>query len=381
MISQSEIFNLSKNVSWGIRKRFADGKVSLPYGQFLGYEKGKDNLPQIVEEEARTIRRIYQMYLEGMTPSLVGRVLTSENIKTPGGKDLWHSTTVKSILTNEKYMGQAILQKCFTVDYLTKKQKKNEGEIPQYHVENSHPAIVSPQVFEMVQDEFKRRKEGASTTRADSCFSSKLVCCECGGFYGRKVWHSTDKYKTVVWHCNAKFQKRTYCKTPHIKEEAVKEAFVQAVNSLIKEKEDVIKDYEKLLYDTTDVKNLWKKEEKLLYRCKELEQQLESLIAENACRALDQKEYQEKYDILASKHNALQRERKELASRIESKKAQKNQIDVFITELRQRETLLTEFDEPLWKVIVRSAEIGNSGNIVFSFKDGTTLPWELESIR
>lgn len=377
-ISQSESFGLSKNISWGIRKRFADGKVSLPYGQFLGYEKGEDNLPQIIEEEAKIVRRIYQMFLEGMSPSLIGRVITSEKIPTPGGKEIWRSTTVKSILTNEKYMGHAILQKCFTVDYLTKKQKKNEGEVPQYYVENSHPAIISPQVFEMVQAEIKRRAEGGSSTRADSCFSSRLVCSECGNFYGRKIWHSTNKYRAVVWHCNAKFQKKTYCKTPHLKEEAVKVAFTEAVNSMIKEKEELIANCEKLLYDTTDVKNLTKKDERLLKMCKGLEQQLESLIAENACRAIDQKEYQEKYDTLAYKHNAFQRQRKELASKIESKKAQQNQIDIFIKELRQRKTMLTEFDENLWKTIIRSAQIGQEGSIIFSFKDGTTLPWQME---
>lgn len=129
----------------------------MPYGQFLGYEKGEDNLPKIVEEEAQVVRRIYKQFLEGKTPSGIAKILTEEKVPSPGGKELWYVSTVRSILTNEKYKGDAILQKAITVDFLTKKKKKNEGEIPQYYVENSHPSIVSPEVFEQVQYELKAR--------------------------------------------------------------------------------------------------------------------------------------------------------------------------------------------------------------------------------
>ena len=144
MIRQEESRSISENVTWGQRKRFADGKVSLPYGQFLGYEKGEDNTPRIVEKEAEIIRRIYKLFLEGKTPSAVARCLTEEGYPTPSGKKVWQPSTVKSILQNEKYKGDAILQKSYTVDFLTKKKKINEGELPQYYVENSHPAIITP---------------------------------------------------------------------------------------------------------------------------------------------------------------------------------------------------------------------------------------------
>lgn len=197
-LAQEESRSISENVTWGQRKRFADGKVSLPYKQFLGYEKGEDGFPKIVEEQAKIVRIIYKLFLEGHTPSGVARLLTAQGILTPSGKQKWQSSTVKSILTNEKYKGDAILQKKYTVDFLTKKQKVNEGEVPQYYVENSHPAIITPEVFDIVQHEMNRRKAIGYTSRT-SCFSSKIICGECGGFYGSKVWHSTSKYRRTIW--------------------------------------------------------------------------------------------------------------------------------------------------------------------------------------
>lgn len=165
-LAQEESRSISENVTWGQRERFADGKVSLPYKHFLGYKRGENGLPEIVPEEAEIIRLIYRSFINGMTPYRIAKILTDKGIPTPGGKTKWQSSTIESILTNEKYKGSALLQKQFTVDFLTKKRKINEGEIPQYYIENSHEAIISPDEFELVQAEFLRRKSigGNSTT-------------------------------------------------------------------------------------------------------------------------------------------------------------------------------------------------------------------------
>jgi DNA invertase Pin-like site-specific DNA recombinase len=127
---QEESRSISENVTWGQRKRFADGKVSMPYKRFLGYEKGGDGSPEIVEIEAEIVRMIYRMFMEGKTPSIIARQLTTSGIPSPGGEKKWQVATVDSILTNEKYKGDALLQKHFTVDFLSKKIKENEGEVP-----------------------------------------------------------------------------------------------------------------------------------------------------------------------------------------------------------------------------------------------------------
>ena len=180
-------------MTWGKRKSFADGKINLPYKKFLGYEKGADGLPQIIEDQAKTVRLIYKLFLEGKTPSAISRYLMNEKIPTPGGKVKWSVSTILSILQNEKYKGDAVLQKNYTVDFLTKKKKSNEGENPQYYDENSHPAIISPEVYDLVQHELKKRKQEKGYKTSASAFSGKIVCGECGSFYGSKVWHSTSK--------------------------------------------------------------------------------------------------------------------------------------------------------------------------------------------
>ena len=232
-LAQEESRSISENVTWGQRKRFSDGKVSLPYKQFLGYEKGSDGFPKIVPEEAAIIRRIYSSFMSGKTPFTIAKMLTSEGIATPSGKSLWQASTIESILTNEKYRGSALLQKSFTVDFLTKKKKANEGELTQFYIENSHDAIIPPEEFEMVQAEFARRKALGKAYNCKSIFTARLVCECCGGYFGSKVWHSTSKYRRVIWQCNKKFKNGDKCTTPHLYEDYIKESFVTAMNKIL----------------------------------------------------------------------------------------------------------------------------------------------------
>ena len=196
-LAQEEARSLSLNVTWGQRKRFSDGKVSMPYARFLGYEKGPDGTPKIVESEAKTVRRIYRLYLNGTTVRDICRALTSQGIPTPGGKTQWAVSTVMSILQNEKYAGNALLQKKFTIDYLSKRSIKNEGQVPQYFVTDSHPAIVTVEMFDMVQAEIARNRELGKVRSNASCFSDRVFCGACGEAFGPKTWNSNDKYRRV----------------------------------------------------------------------------------------------------------------------------------------------------------------------------------------
>ena len=126
-LAQEESRSISENCTWGQRKRFADGKVNMPYGQFLGYRKGPDGLPEIDPEEAETVRFIYRLFMGGKTVNAIAKILTEAGVPTPRKKARWQDKTVESILTNEKYSGDAVLQKSFTVDFLSKKMKKNEA--------------------------------------------------------------------------------------------------------------------------------------------------------------------------------------------------------------------------------------------------------------
>ena len=183
-LAQEESRSISENVKWGHRKRFADGKVTVPFGHFLGYKRGEDGNLVIDEEQAVIVKRIYREYLSGSTAVAIAKGLTNDGIETPGHKQKWHASTVRSILTNEKYKGEALLQKYYTPDFLTKKQKVNNGEIQQYYVENNHPAIIEPEIFEMVRIEKDRRLMLNGKYSGTDILTSRIKCGECGGSYG-----------------------------------------------------------------------------------------------------------------------------------------------------------------------------------------------------
>lgn len=202
-LAQEESRSISENVTWGQRKRMADGKVSLAYSRFLGYDKGADKYTMVInEEQAVTVRRIFRMFLQGYTPHKIAALLTEKGIPSPCGCDSWSGMTVRRMLSNEKYKGDALLQKQFTVDYLRKKMKKNEGELPQYYVEEDHEPIISPWLFDYVQERLNARFEIGNTRYSGvTLFSSKLLCGKCNSTYGPRPWHSTS-YNNLVWQCH-----------------------------------------------------------------------------------------------------------------------------------------------------------------------------------
>jgi DNA invertase Pin-like site-specific DNA recombinase len=256
-IAQEESRSISENCTWGQRKRISDGKITIPYSRFLGYDKGdEDGTLKINEDEAVTVRRIYKLFLEGYSYHRIAKTLTNKGVPTPSGKEKWNGGSVQSILTNVKYKGDALLQKRFTVNFLTKKQKLNEGEIPQYYVENSHPAIIEPAVFELVQQEIERRKSGDGKYSGTGLFANKIKCGCCNSWFGSKVWHSTSKYKRTIYQCNSKFKNAEKCSTPHLDEETIKRLFVKAVNKLLADKDDIIADFELIktvIFDTAEL--------------------------------------------------------------------------------------------------------------------------------
>ena len=153
-------------------------------------------------------------------------------------------STVKSILTNEKYKGDALLQKTYTDDFLTKRKKINKGEVQQYYVKNNHEAIIEPDIFDSVQKMMQATARGKNRQSSVSIFSSKIKCGECESWYGSKVWHSNDKYRRVIWQCNHKFDNDRKCATPHLDENQIKQAFISAMNKMISNKKQIIADFE-----------------------------------------------------------------------------------------------------------------------------------------
>ena len=372
-IAQEEARNISENVTWGHRKRFADGKIMIAYKSFLGYDRGENGMPVINPEEAKTVRLIYKMFLEGKTPYMIASYLDEHKIPTPMGKPKWHTNTVVSILTNEKYKGDALLQKEFTVDYLTKKKKRNEGEVPQYYIENSHPAIIDPAEWEMVQAEFTRRKGLGRTYSGATVFSAKLICGDCGDFYGPKVWHSTDAYRKEIWQCNHKFKGERKCTTPHLVAEQIEEMFLKAYNELLGNRESVITDCVLMLETLRDDSDLRKKIDAAIAKMNETASQVAEGIHENAHVAQAQEEYQKKFDALEKKYKRQKVHVDELQKQLSMRHSRVNQLEFYIDTLRKQDQALEYWDSALWLAIVETGTVHPDGSITFTFKDGTRI--------
>jgi DNA invertase Pin-like site-specific DNA recombinase len=376
-LAQEESRSISENVTWGQRKRFADGKVSIPYGQFLGYRKGADGLPEIVPGEAETVRRIYRLFMQGKTPNAIAKLLTAEGIPTPGGKKVWQFTTVESILTNEKYKGAALLQKRFTVDFLQKKMKVNEGEVPQYYVENSHPPIIQQDEWDRVQAEFQRRKSQGKNHNCNRLFSAQIVCGDCGEYYGSKVWHSNSKYRRVIWQCNSKFKGDHKCRTPHLYDTDIQRLFMSAVSKLFADRKTILETCRLLQSTLTDNTSIDAECDELLREMDVVAGLIRSCIEENAAQAFDQASYLERYNGYVERYEFLKERYAKLQGQRESRDAEALRIGGFMFELRELDELPVTFDERLWHGLIDHVTVYDDERLVFHFKDGSEITEQL----
>lgn len=372
-LAQEESRSISENCTWGQRKRFADGKVTVPFKRFLGYDRGPDGNLVLNKDEAVIIRRIYSMFLQGMTPHGIAARLTADSIKSPGGKDKWNAGAVRSILTNEKYKGDALLQKSYTVDFLTKKKKVNEGEIPQYYVEGNHEAIIQPEVFELVQQEMERRKTSGGRHSGVHLFSGKIRCGQCGSWYGSKTWHSNDKYKKTIWQCNHKFDGDHKCTTPHLTDEDIHRYFISAVNQLLAQKDAIIASLTGGLALAFDLAPLQTQEAALIEEVQMLADAVEKCIYENAHVALDQTEYQKRYDGLVHRYDEAKAQLDAITEQIADKKARRATSEEFLKVLERQDGLVTEFQTNLWCGLVDFVTVYARNDVKITFKNGSEI--------
>lgn len=251
-IAQSESENISANIKWGKAQSAKEGKVIFQYKNFLGYRKGEDGQPEIVPEEAETICLIYDRFLAGDSLKGIAELLEEKGIKSPTGKAQWQFSTIQSILSNEKYKGDAIINKTYITDCISKKVRVNNGERPKYYVENSHPAIIDSATFGRVQEELARRsgkrkvRQKAKTEQGK--YSSKyamtelLVCGECKTPYRRCTWTAGGK-KKIVWRCiNRLDYGKKYChNSPTIEESILQKVVMTAIMETANQNTEVLR--------------------------------------------------------------------------------------------------------------------------------------------
>lgn len=375
-LSQEVSRSISENVKWGQRKRFANGKTSVAFSRF-GYDQDEDGNWIINEEKAETVREIYRLFLEELSGKAIANRLTAEGKPTPGGQKEWNPRTVNRMLRNENYKDDALLQKYFTVDYLTKKIKPNEGEVPQYYVKGHPPAIIDPETFDFVQTERERRSEAGQHYSMVSIFSSKIVCGECGGFYGLKVWHSNDKYRKVVWRCNHKYKEHgkigMKCATPTLTEDEIKAAFVRAMNAYLGDRDEIIRNMEEIRKFLNDTEEL---EKEKAAQSEEMNVEAELIRKEmdqNASVAQDQKEYEKKFAALEERYRKAEAACSEADERIRKQGARNRLLGQVIRKMKELEEPITEFDPGLWGVFVDRMTVMAEGKKIVRFKDGMEI--------
>ena len=247
-LAQDESRSISESSTWGIRRRFEQGKLHVNHAKFLGYDKDKVGNLVVNEKQAKIVRRIYREFLDGKGANRIARDLELGGVTNWNGKAKWYESSIRKMLTNEKYKGDALLQKTYTVDFLSKKRADNNGEVPQYYVEDSHPAIIDKEMWEAVQLEMERRRNFAlqygiqklEYATTSNPFAGRVICGSCGQVFGRKVWNSTDdRFRRIIWRCNGKYPAKGEkgCESRHVDDVVLYQAFVNVFNMMAENKD------------------------------------------------------------------------------------------------------------------------------------------------
>ncbi|SKA92247.1 Site-specific DNA recombinase [Clostridium sp. USBA 49] len=380
-LAQDESRNISENSRWGIVRRFQQGKVRVNHKRFLGYDKDENGELIINEQEAAVVRRIYDEYLGGLGYKSIALKLEAEGIRNGSGKVKWHDSNIKQILTNEKYMGDALLQKTITVDFLTHKRVKNKGEAQQYYVEDSHPAIISKEAFQKVQEEIERRAKMQGCTNETRsrhsnkyAFSGKLICGNCGSKFRRKRWGQTEKYKKYVWICvNHANNGNEACDMKAVDEEKLKAAFVRSINKAIQAKDTFIKTMIENINNVLESRREDAELQEINTRLEELKEQMLNLVRLNLRSGLDSLIYDEEYQSLEQEMQELKQRKAafdntELIRDKALKKAE--EIEKLLSS---RQELLKRFDDYLFTEMVEQVRIVSLVEVEFIYKTGLVI--------
>ena len=378
-LSQAESESISMNVKLGIRQSLKNGNVRFSYKTFLGYRKGADGQSEIVPEQADIVRRIYNDFLAGATYLEIAKRLTEEKVPTMGGGSRWFSERIKSILKNEKYKGDALLQKTYITDPISKRVKKNNGELPMYYVENSHPAIIERRIFDRVQEEIARRagkkkvKQTGTKTELGR-YSGKyaltelLYCGECGTPYRRCTWSRNGK-KKIVWRCVSRLDYgKKYCKnSPSVEESRLHNAITAAITKKANSEEiniGGIMDHIESFGSRRDTDGIIQRQRRIA----EIEKVIDDLARLNSDEAqsgeLDYK-FSELYAELYSVKDELE-EMQSGASALDGDML--NEMREVVTGLKNHPV---EYDDKVVRQLIDCIKVMSADMIKICFKDGT----------
>lgn len=388
-LAQEESRNISENTRWGVVRKFENGKMIVNHNKFMGYTKNENGDLVIVPEEAEIVRLIFRLYLEGHSAKKISQYLEENGIKTATGQDKWYDSVIFKMLRNEKYMGDALLQKTYTVDFMTKKKVINKGIVPQYYVEDDHEPIIPKELFYRVQEELARRasmNKSAVTRKKNqkSKFSSEyaltglLLCGDCGQEYRRVTWSRNGK-KKIVWRGSNRLTNGTkHCKKSETLEEGVlNRAVMETINRITRGDGDFVGAFRQNVIRVIGSYNGEQEPDEYDEKIKEKEEEMVALIAENARVGSYTDEFDERYRWIAEEINTLKEEqigarrKKKLADSYEQRL---KDMDSF---LEKQTCQIPEFDNDLVRRLLASIKVVSAEKLIIQFQSGIVMEQEI----
>lgn len=388
-LAQEESRNISENTRWGVVRRFENGKMIVNHNKFMGYTKNENGDLVIVQEEAEIVRLIFRLYLEGYSAKKISQYLEENGIKTATGQDKWYDSVIFKMLRNEKYMGDALLQKTYTIDFMTKKKVINKGIVPQYYVEDDHEPIIPKELFYRVQEELARRasmNKSAVTRKKNqkSKFSSEyaltglLLCGDCGQEYRRVTWSRNGK-KKIVWRCSNRLTNGTKnCKKSETLEEgALNRAVMEAINRITCNDGDFVGAFRQNVIRVIGSYSGEQEPDEYDEKIKEKEEEMVALIAENARVGSYTDEFDERYRRIAEESTTLKEEQIEARRKKKLAASYEQRLKDMDSFLEKQTCQIPEFDNDLVRRLIASIKVVSAEKLIIQFQSGIVMEQEI----
>ena len=388
-LAQEESRNISENTRWGVVRRFENGKMIVNHNKFMGYTKNENGELVIVPEEAEIVRLVFRLYLEGNSARKIGQYLEEHGIKTVTGLDKWHDTVIMKMLRNEKYMGDALLQKTYTVDFMTKKKVINNGIVPQYYVEDDHEPIIPKELFYQVQEEILRRAsmcKSAVTRKKNqkSKFSSTyaltgiLLCGECGQEYRRVTWARNGK-KKIVWRCSNRLTNGVKnCKdSATLEEGALNRAVMEAIHKIARNEGDFVGALRQNVIRVIGSYGQEQKPDEYDDRIRVKQEEMVALIEENAREGTYSEEFDARYRAIAEEINALKEEQAEARRKRKLAEDYEQRVKDMDAFMESTTCQIPEFDNDLVRRLIDNIKVLSAEKLLIQFKSGILMEQEI----
>lgn len=387
--AQAESESISANVRWGKRQAMREGKTIIQYNRLYAYEKGEDGKPKIIQEQAEVVRSIYEQYLSGASLRMIKDRLETEQIPNVTGGSQWTITAIRSILTNEKYCGDVLLQKTYISDCISRKVIRNTGQLPMYLVQNHHEGIVERKTFDAVQAEMARRSAGKSPSKKNAptgmtsyaskyALSERLVCGECGTLYRRCTWSKQGR-KRIVWRCVSRLDYGTkYChNSPTLDEEPLQKAILAAINSVMSQKSTLIRQITSAMeMELAPVPGESMSLADIERRLGELNDQTRELVAESA-RAEDATACTAQLRAVMNEAAVLKEKRALIEEQRQSNAQAVRRIEDAAAAMAQASTHISEWDEALIRQLVDTVKVNSAEKITVFLRGGIQVEQDM----